>query len=79
MYQRKRQELLTNLYSTISPLYLGQLKNAHKAAAAKFVADINAALKAPSYDFGEVVSNCTRDARDSFLAAAKGELDDRLS
>lgn len=72
MYQRKRLDLLTNLHTSISPLHLGQLKNAHKAAIAKFVVDIAAALKGPSYDFAQVVTRCTAEARDGFLAIAKG-------
>ena len=73
VYQRKRADLLTNLYTSISPLYLGQLKNAHKAASAKFVADIATELKAPSYDFAEVVTRCTNNARNQFLAVAEGK------
>lgn len=37
------------------------------------MADIAASLKAPTYDFAEVVTRCTREARDMFLAVAKGE------
>jgi hypothetical protein len=72
VYQRKRAELLTNLFATLSPIYLGQLNNAEKATSAKFVADINSELKAPSYDFAEVVERCTRNAQSQFLAVAKG-------
>lgn len=72
MYGRKRQDLVTNLHAALSPLYLGELKNANKAASAKFMTDLAAALKEPSYDFAEVVSRCTRNARESFLAVAKG-------
>ncbi|BEI94567.1 uncharacterized protein CcaverHIS019_0701390 [Cutaneotrichosporon cavernicola] len=71
VYQRKRQDLVTNLHATLSPLYLGELKNTNKAVSAMFVTDLTAALKEPSYDFAEVVSRCTRDARKSFLAVAK--------
>lgn len=73
VYNRKRQDLGVALHSSLLPVYLGQLKNAHKGAMAKFVADINASLKAPSYDFAQVVSRCTADARDAFLDAARGE------
>ncbi|TXT04042.1 uncharacterized protein COLE_07739 [Cutaneotrichosporon oleaginosum] len=71
VYTRKRQDLVTNLHAALSSLYLGELKNANKAASAKFVTDLAAALKEPSYDFAEVVSRCTRDARESFLSVAK--------
>lgn len=72
VYQRKRQALLDNLHASVSPLFLGQLKNAHKAATAKFIADVAASLKAPTYDFAEVVTRATKDARDGFLETAKG-------
>lgn len=64
---------MTNLHASLSPIYLGELKNAHKVAAAKFMTDITSSLKAPTYDFAEVVTRCTRDARGSFLSVAKGE------
>lgn len=73
VYNRKRQDLVTNLHASLSPIYLGELKNAHKAASAKFMTDMASSLKAPTYDFAEVVSRCTRGARDAFLAVAKGE------
>jgi hypothetical protein len=72
VYQRKRADLLTNLYAALSPIYVGQLKNAHKTATKKFITDIGNDLKAPSYDFAEVVKRRTAGAREQFLAIAKG-------
>ena len=74
MYQRKRIELLSTLHSSLSPLFLGQLKNLHKTVAAQFAKDLANGLKQPGYDFAEVVQRGSRVARESFLESAKGDL-----
>lgn len=72
VYQRKRQDLLSSLHSTLSPLFLGQLKNLHKTATATFVKDITAGLKEQGYDFAEVVEKGKARARERFSVGAKG-------
>ena len=75
VYQRKRLDLLSSLHASLSPLYLGQLKNLHKAVGARFVKDLTAGLKEPGYDFADVVQRGTRTAREAFLADADGKID----
>ena len=73
MYQRKRQELLATLHSSLSPLFLGQVKNLHKTVAHRYMKDLTAGLKEPGYDFAQVVNEATRKATDAFVEGAKGE------
>ncbi|KAG5652873.1 Dynamin-like GTPase that mediates homotypic ER fusion [Sphagnurus paluster] len=55
VYARKRADLLASLDSTLSPLFLGQLKNLHKTCLVTFKDEILDGLRGDSYDFGEVV------------------------
>lgn len=71
VYQRKRLDLLNTLHAVLLPMYLNQLKNARKQATTQFAEGIATSLKAPSYDFAEVVSRCTREARETFVETAK--------
>ncbi|KAK4689287.1 protein SEY1, partial [Tremellales sp. Uapishka_1] len=71
VYQRKRVDLLATLHASLSPLFLGQLKNLHKVVAAEFAKDIVAGLKEPGYDFAEVVTQGERAAKKTFLEGAK--------
>lgn len=73
MYQRKRQDLLASLHASLSPLFLGQLKNLHKNATATFSKDITSGLKEQGYDFANVVEKGKAKAKDSFLGGAKGK------
>lgn len=72
VYQRKRGELLLALHSSLSPLFLGQVKNLHKTAAHRYMKDLTAGLKEPGYDFAQVVNEATQKAIDTFVAGAKG-------
>ena len=72
VYQRKRQDLLAALHTSLSPIFLGQLKNLHKAVATQFTKDLAAGLKEPGYDFAAVVTAATKKARDAFIEGAKG-------
>ncbi|WVR06913.1 protein SEY1 [Kwoniella sp. DSM 27419] len=71
VYQRKRQDLLAGLHSALSPLYLGQLKNLHKIETQRFSKSIVKGTKEPGYDFGKVVTEGTREARERFSHGAK--------
>lgn len=73
MYQRKRADLVTALHVSLSPLFLGQLKNLHKSVSGDFAKDLQAGLKEPGYAFAAVVKNATDKARSNFLSGAKGE------
>lgn len=72
VYQRKRLDLLASLHSSLSPLFLGQLKNLHKSITSRFSKDIAAGLKEPGYDFAVLVGKGKEQARDAFLTGAKG-------
>ncbi|OXG29722.1 protein SEY1 [Cryptococcus neoformans] len=71
VYQRKRLDLVASLHASLSPLFLGQLKNLHKIETAKFSRDIVAGVKEPGYDFGIIVEEGKKGARERFMAGAK--------
>ena len=73
MYQRKRLDLLAALHASLSPLFLGQLKNLHKLVASQYAKDLAAGLKEPGYDFADVVQKGMVKAQTAFLDGAKGE------
>lgn len=73
MYQRKRQDLLATLHASLSPLFLGQLKNLHKTVTATFSKEITAGLKEHGYDFAEVVEKGKAKAKDTFVKGARGK------
>ena len=74
VYQRKRANLLAALHASLSPLYLGQLKNLHKQAIVRFDKDLKEGLGKAGYDFGELVRGSKAEARAFFEAGAKGML-----
>lgn len=55
VYARKRTDLTVALESTLSPLFLGQLKNLHKLCLIQFKKALLEGLKGEEYDFGDVV------------------------
>ncbi|CAD6565482.1 MAG: Dynamin-like GTPase that mediates homotypic ER fusion [Cyphobasidiales sp. Tagirdzhanova-0007] len=71
VYQRKRTELLAKMNSSLSPLFVGQLKNVHKMIVKKFKATIAAELKAEGYDFGGLVKQAHNDAESYFIEQAQ--------
>ncbi|ODN80608.1 protein SEY1 [Cryptococcus amylolentus CBS 6039] len=71
VYQRKRLDLLSSLHASLSPLFLGQLKNVHKTETARFSKDIVKGVKEPGYDFREVVEEGKLRARERFLEGAR--------
>jgi hypothetical protein len=73
VYQRKRADLVVTLQASLSPLFLGQLKNLHKSAAADFSKRLQDGLKVPGYDFAAVVSEAKTEIREKFVKEAKGK------
>ena len=69
VYKRKRVELLEKLNSSLSPIFLGQVKNLHKTILASFKASILDKLRGDNYDFGQVVSTERSRAEKSFASA----------
>lgn len=55
----------------LSPLFLGQLKNLHKAALVSFKAATVAGLKVEGYNFADVVRKARADAETRFSVGAQ--------
>jgi hypothetical protein len=71
VYRRKRSELLEKLNATLSPLFMGQLKNTHKLVLASFRSAVLERLRGDTYDFADVVSSERQRALARFEAAAQ--------
>ena len=72
VYKRKRLDLLEKLNSTLSPFFIGQLKNLHKLILNAFKANVLERMRnEANYDFGEVVRTEKEGAQLKFLTAAK--------
>jgi hypothetical protein len=74
VYTRKRADLVSVIDSTLSPLFLGQLKNLHKLAVVAFKQDLLNGLKGDNYDFAEVVTKATKKCEETFSTGAKEAL-----
>ncbi|KAH6913877.1 protein SEY1 [Coprinopsis sp. MPI-PUGE-AT-0042] len=68
VYARKRADLIGVIDSTLSPLFLGQIKNLHKQCLGTFKQEILSGLKGDNYDFAEVVVKASKKCEDSFTA-----------
>jgi hypothetical protein len=73
VYKRKRQDLISQIDTTLHPMFLGQLKSLHKLALSTFKKDVQSGLKGEGYDFGEVVRGAGSGAVGMFLRGAKGQ------
>ncbi|KAE9403661.1 root hair defective 3 GTP-binding protein [Gymnopus androsaceus JB14] len=71
VYKRKRADLIASLDGTLSPLFLGQLKNLHKACLGSFKKDILDGLKGEEYNFADVVSKAKAKCETRFTEGAK--------
>lgn len=71
VYKRKRGDLVSTLDSTLSPLFLGQLKNLHKVALVSFKAETVAGLKLEGYNFADVVKKARASAEARFSDRAR--------
>ncbi|KIK63215.1 hypothetical protein GYMLUDRAFT_242260 [Collybiopsis luxurians FD-317 M1] len=71
VYKRKRADLIASLDATLSPLFLGQLKNLHKACLGAFKKDILDGLKGEEYNFADVVSKAQGKCESKFTEGAK--------
>lgn len=72
VYARKRVDLLKQLDSSLSPLFLGQLKNLHKNGVLRFRTEIADELKGDGYDFAEVTARIRDSVRNEFVESAQG-------
>ena len=70
VYGRKRAGLITALDSTLSPLFLGQLKNLHKSCLVAFKKEMLDGLRGESYSFADVVAKARRRCEGTFSKGA---------
>ncbi|TFY56989.1 hypothetical protein EVJ58_g7303 [Rhodofomes roseus] len=71
VYKRKRADLVSVLDSTISPLFLGQLKNLHKACLVQFKDEMHQGMRGEGYNFADVVVKARERCEKRFLDGAK--------
>ncbi|KAI0675379.1 root hair defective 3 GTP-binding protein [Trametes maxima] len=74
VYKRKRADLVGVIDSTLSPLFLGQLKNLHKAALAVYKQEMLEGVRGEGYNFADVVSAARARLEKRFLEGAKEAL-----
>ena len=71
MYEKKREELAETISTTLSPLYISQVKNLHKKAIDSYKKELHARLKSDSYDFSDVVKESSTHHLDTFVEQAR--------
>lgn len=71
MYKRKRADLIGVIESTLSPLFLGQLKNLHKSSLVTFKKEMLEGMRGDSYDFAEIVKLARERCEKRFVDGAK--------
>ncbi|KAI0335152.1 root hair defective 3 GTP-binding protein [Cubamyces sp. BRFM 1775] len=74
VYKRKRADLVGVIDSTLSPLFLGQLKNLHKACLVKYKQEMIDGMRGEGYNFAEVVAAARERLEKRFLDGAKEAL-----
>lgn len=74
MYKRKRVDLIGVIDSTLSPLFLGQLKNLHKASLATYKKEMLDGMKGENYNFADVVTASRERIEKRFLEGAQEAL-----
>ena len=74
MYSRKRVDLIAALDSTLSPLFLGQLKNLHKTCLSAFKKEMLDGMKGEEYNFAEVVGQAKERCESRFEEGGKEAL-----
>ncbi|CAK5281294.1 unnamed protein product [Mycena citricolor] len=74
VYKRKRADLVATLDATLSPLFLGQLKNLHKTCLVTFKKEMLDGLKGETYNFADVVSAARKRCLSRFETGAKEAL-----
>ncbi|TFK70615.1 root hair defective 3 GTP-binding protein [Pluteus cervinus] len=71
VYKRKQAELLNTIDATLSPLFLGQLKNLHKQRLGAFKKALQDGLKGEEYNYADVVKKARSDCIETFSEAAQ--------
>ena len=71
VYTRKRADLIAALDATLSTLFIGQLKNLHKASLVAFKKELLDGLRGESYDYADVVSKARKRCETTFCEGAE--------
>ncbi|EIM81307.1 protein SEY1 [Stereum hirsutum FP-91666 SS1] len=71
VYKRKRADLIATLDSTLSPLFVGQLKNLHKSCLVAYKKEIMEGLRRENYNFADVVGKARGQCEANFTQGAK--------
>ncbi len=71
VYSRKRTDLLASVDSVLSPLFIGQLKNQHKACLVAFKKEMLDGLRGENSNFADVVSTAKDKCEELFVSVAK--------
>ncbi|EKM54659.1 uncharacterized protein PHACADRAFT_258654 [Phanerochaete carnosa HHB-10118-sp] len=71
VYKRKRADLVGVLDSTLSPLFLGQLKNMHKACLVQFKQEMHEGMRGENYNFAEIVGAARERCEKTFDEGAR--------
>lgn len=71
VYKRKRADLIGVLDSTLSPLFLGQLKNLHKACLVQFKQEMHEGMRGESYNFADIVNAARERCEKRFEQGAR--------
>lgn len=74
VYGRKRTDLIAALDSTLSPLFLGQLKNLHKSCLVAFKKEMLDGLHGEGYNFADVVLEARKRCKERFVSEANEAL-----
>ena len=74
MYKRKRADLVGVIDSTLSPLFLGQLKNLHKSCLSAYKKEMLDGLRGEGYNFADVVAAARVRLEKRFLEGAQEAL-----
>jgi protein SEY1 len=74
VYGRKRRDLVAALDATLSPLFLGQLKNLHKSCLVAFKQELLEGLRGDDYSFADVVAKARETCEEVFTTGAKEAL-----
>ncbi|KAH9935797.1 root hair defective 3 GTP-binding protein [Fomitopsis serialis] len=70
VYKRKRVDLVGVLDSTLSPLFLGQLKNLHKACLVAFKDEMHKGMRGEGYNFADIVTAARARCAKRFVEGA---------
>ncbi|KAL0956809.1 hypothetical protein HGRIS_002922 [Hohenbuehelia grisea] len=70
VYKRKRVDLISALDSTLSPLFLGQLKNLHKSCLVAFKQEMLDGMRGNDYSFADVVLKAQAQCEKRFQEGA---------